>query len=77
MKNKLVDLNNHLFAALERLGDEELNEEQLKLEIGRSKAMSAVAREIVANASLALEVEKAVKEGFIGDKSPAMLGHEK
>ena len=29
MRNTLGDLNNHLFAQLERLGDEDLKDEQL------------------------------------------------
>lgn len=35
MKNKPVDLNNHLFAQLERLGDEDLSGDDLKQEIER------------------------------------------
>lgn len=56
MKNKLSDLNNHLFAQLERLGDENLNGDDLKNEIDRGKSMASVAKEIVSNAKLALDV---------------------
>lgn len=46
-RNKMSDLNDHLFAQLERLGDEELTEDQLKIELQRSKAISQVSKQIV------------------------------
>lgn len=58
MKNKLVDLNNHLFAQLERLSDESIKGEKLKEEIGRGKAISSISKDIISNASLALEAVK-------------------
>lgn len=58
MKNKLVDLNNHLFEQLERLNDECLTEEELTKEITRSKAMTDIAGKIIENASLGLQAEK-------------------
>lgn len=42
MKNKLSDLNDHLFTQLERLTNEDLNPEQLQMEIERGKAISLV-----------------------------------
>lgn len=58
MKNTLGDLNNHLFAQLERLGDEDLKGENLKEEIDRAKAVTTVATQIIANGSLVLEAKK-------------------
>ena len=46
-RNKLSDLNNHLFEQLERLNDEELSNEDLEKEIKRQKAMSEVATNII------------------------------
>lgn len=58
MKNKLTDLNNHLFEQLERLNDEELTDEKLSQEIERSKAVANIATKIIDNASLGLQAEK-------------------
>lgn len=58
MKNTLGDLNNHLFAQLERLNDEDLDGEKLLEEINRTKAITAVASQIIANGSLVLEAKK-------------------
>jgi hypothetical protein len=55
MKNKLTDLNNHLFAQLERLSDEDLNGEQIADEVKRADAVVAVADQIVRNADLQLK----------------------
>jgi len=54
-KNKLADLNNHLFAQLERLGEEDLKGDKLKAEISRAKAISGIAQNIIVNAKTALE----------------------
>ncbi|MEX6262138.1 hypothetical protein AB6F19_08770 [Staphylococcus haemolyticus] len=58
MKNTLNDLNNHLFAQLERLSDEDLKGEELQEELNRSKAVSDVAKNIVSNGNLILQAHK-------------------
>jgi hypothetical protein len=74
MKNTLGDLNNHLFAQLERLGDEDLTEEELIREINRSKAITDVANQIVSNGSLVLKAKMAYDETFDANKEkPKML----
>lgn len=55
MKNKLSDLNNHLFAQLERLGDEDLTSEKIADEVKRADAIVSVADSIVRNADLQLK----------------------
>lgn len=58
MKNKIQDLNDHLFLQLERLNDEDLTQDQLEKEIQRSKAVTAVSNQIINNAKLALDATK-------------------
>lgn len=53
MKNTLGDLNNHLFEQLERLNDEELDEDQLDRELKRSEGMTKIAEQIIRNGELA------------------------
>ncbi len=77
MKNKITDLNDHLFAELERLGDEELKEDALNNEINRAKAISDVAGKVIENAKLALDATKLqVEYGGVNRKAielPPML----
>ena len=54
MKNSLSDLNNHLFAALERLNDEDLSKEDLASECDRAQAVVGLADAIVRNADTQL-----------------------
>lgn len=61
-KNKLSDLNDHLFMILERLGEEDLSNEELEKEIERSKAISTVAGKIIDNARLVLDAQKTAAE---------------
>lgn len=58
MKNRLSDLNDHLFAQLERLSDESLSADQIKTEAERGQAMVAVADQIIRNAALQISAAK-------------------
>ena len=54
MRNKLTDLNNHLFETLERLNDDELTGKNLLEEIDRSRAVSSIAKNIIDNSRVKL-----------------------
>ena len=61
-RNTLDDLNNHLFAQLEKLMDDDVTPEQMEKEIARSKAVTAVAETIVRNGELAFKVMQHMDE---------------
>lgn len=66
MKNKIGDLRNHLFDALERLSEKNMTPEQVKIEIEKARAISTVAQVIVDSAKV--EVLYADVVGYKGDK---------
>ena len=62
MKNTLTDLNNHLFEALERLQDDDLDEAGLDKELKRCDATVKVADIIIRNGELALKTMQHLDE---------------
>lgn len=75
MKNKLINLNNHLFAQMERLSDEDLKGDALKEELNRANAVAGVAKQIIAGGSLALKAQMALTDVRI-ETVPKMLESE-
>lgn len=71
MKNKLVDLNDHLFETIERLNDEDLKGEELEIEMNRAKAIAGVAQTIINNGDLMLKAQKQYAE--YGMPTPSIL----
>lgn len=69
MKNKLTDLNDHLFMQLERLANEELTPDQIDVEARRGAAIVAVADHIIRNAQLHIQAAKLVSE-YGSDPAP-------
>ena len=53
VRNTLTDLNNHLFEQLERLNDEDLDDDALEKELKRADGMSKIAEKIISNGELA------------------------
>ena len=66
-KNKLTDLNNHLFEQLERLNDDEIMMDNAEAEIERSKAITNLSRTIIENGRLLLNARKHADEFGYGD----------
>lgn len=62
MKNRLTDLNDHLFMQLERLSEESLSSEQIEDEVKRASAIVEVADKIVDNAKLQLDACKLIAQ---------------
>lgn len=68
MKTTLNDLNEYLFQELDRLTNEDLSAEELDKEIKRSDALQRVAKTIIENGTLALQVKKHLDEYGAGDR---------
>lgn len=72
--NKLSDLNNFLFAQMERLDNEDITDEELDKEIKRAKAISNISMSIIENAKTVLDAQKyAVEQGFTNTIDIPML----
>lgn len=75
MKNRLTDLNDHLFMQLERLANEEMTPEQITAEVQRTAAIVDVADKIVDNARLTLSAcDLVAKHGDRFMKHLPMIG---
>lgn len=74
MKNNLSDLNNHLFAMLEVLENEELDEESLEKELKRAKAVVSVSSQILNVARVQVSAIKTAEScGLLNKDMPALI----
>lgn len=74
MKNTLLDLNNHLFVEIERLGDEDLKGEALAEELQRASGISSIAKSIIENANVTLQATKFMDDHLdVNTKLPKIL----
>ena len=73
MKNKLTDLNDHLFAQLQRLSKEGLSKDGLAEEVNRAKALCQVAGCVIGNARLALDAMVESRNIMGQESMPEML----
>lgn len=76
MKNNLADLNNHLFAMLEELEDDELDQDTQKLEntLKKARAISSVSSQILQVANVQIQAIKTMENcGLVNNDMPALL----
>lgn len=75
MKNTLGDLNNHLFAQLEKINDDDLSGEALDVEIKRTEAMAKISEQIIKTGELQFKAMQHMDEyGYDRKKAvPEML----
>ncbi len=78
MKNKLLDLNNHLFAQLEKLCDENVKGPHLEEEIRRANAMANISNQIISAAAVSVNAMRLVASGNIKrEELPLLLNAAK
>jgi len=65
--NKLSDLRDHIFMALERLSDEGLTTEQVASEVDKAKAIAQLSASIIASAKVEIDYINAV--GLVDSQS--------
>jgi hypothetical protein len=61
-KNKLCDLNDHLFAQLERLSDENLDPDGIEREVKRTEAIVGMSDQVLRIADTGLKAAKLFAE---------------
>ncbi|MBE2895755.1 hypothetical protein HPC38_02525 [Pasteurellaceae bacterium HPA106] len=84
-KNRLIDANDHLFTALERLNNEDLDAQQMEEEVRRASAIAGICDRVVAVNKLMLESEIVKTERLMPtqvlpptfDNQPKALGVKK
>ena len=76
-RNKISDLNNHLFAQLEKLNDDQLQGDNLNTEVNRARAMSSLASQIINSTKLTLDAIKMSNNGEINPVDVPNLLDEK
>jgi hypothetical protein len=73
VKNRISDLDNYLFAQLERLDDETIVGDELNSVIERGEAIVKVASQIIASGNLQLKAIETAHEMGIPVSTPALL----
>lgn len=77
-RNKITDLNDHLFAQLEKLNDETIKSDDMEIEFKKAKAISGVAAQIIKSNKLVIDAMRLVATGSIGvNEMPDGLGLKK
>lgn len=64
-RNKLSDLNDHLFAQIERLTEEGIDDEMFELEKERSRCLSNLSKQVIGVHKLVLDAAKLANDGGI------------
>jgi hypothetical protein len=65
--NKLSDLRDHIFMALERLSDEDMSNEKVNQEVEKAKAIAQLSATIIASAKVEIDYINAV--GLVDSQS--------
>ena len=71
-RNKINDLRDHLFAALERLDNDELTAEELQKELDKAEAVAQIGNVIISSAKVEVDFMKAT--GMITTNSDLFKG---